>query len=46
MRKFLELARMTLKEDIVAIEDIARVDEFSTVEEKSITLVATPTSAI
>ena len=35
MRKFLELARMTLKEDIVAIEDIAIVYEFSTVAEKN-----------
>jgi hypothetical protein len=37
MRKFLELARMTLKEDNVAIEDIALVDEFSTAAEKSTT---------
>jgi hypothetical protein len=37
MRKFLELARMTLKEDKVAIEDIALVDEFSTAAEKSTT---------
>jgi hypothetical protein len=35
MRKFLELARMTLKEDIVAVEDTARVYEFSTAAEKS-----------
>jgi hypothetical protein len=29
MRKFLELARMTLMEDIVAIEDINTTYEFS-----------------
>jgi hypothetical protein len=46
MRKFLELARMTLKEDNVAIEDIALVDEFSTAGEKSTTLKVIPNSAI
>jgi hypothetical protein len=37
MRKFLELARMTLMEDIVAIGDIERTFEFSTSAKKSTT---------
>jgi hypothetical protein len=42
MRKFLELARMTLMEDIVAIEDIDKLYEFSSAAEIS----TTPLTAI
>ena len=37
MRKFLELARMTLMEDIVAVEDIETTFEASTAAEISTT---------
>jgi hypothetical protein len=37
MRKFLEFARMTLMEDIVAIEDIGTVYEFSSAAKISTT---------
>lgn len=42
MRKFLELARMTLMEDIVAIEDIDKLYKFSSAAEIS----TTPLTAI
>ena len=42
MRKFLEFARMTLMEDIVAIEDIETTFEASTAAKKS----TTPVTAI
>ena len=42
MRKFLELARMTLMEDIVAIEDFDTIDESSS----AIKISTTPLAAI